>query len=112
VTVSNRNAIICKKDADKRTEIDYKGSFMPADNLPHLIQRLPAAMGSSKQWKWERRVFQDNVRRSEAVGIDRTDCMTVFVPKNRHDDVSVTLMVGYEAGVALIYETGAQIIRV
>jgi hypothetical protein len=99
-------------DADKETEIDYKGSSMPANNLPHLIQRLPSAMGSSKQWKWERQFFQDNVTRSGTVGVDRTDCWSVFVPKDRSHDVSITLMVGHESGVALIDEMEAEIIRV
>lgn len=85
---------------------------MPANNLPLLIHRLSAAMGSSKQWKWERQLFKDNVIRSGEVVVDRTDCLSIFVPKDRSHDVSVTLMVGHEAGVALIYETGAQIIRV
>jgi hypothetical protein len=84
---------------------------MPGNNLSHLIQRLPAAMGSSKQRKWERRVFQE-LTKLDAIGIETTDCITIFVPKNRHHDVSVTLMVGYEAGVALIDDMGVQIIRV
>ena len=84
---------------------------MPANNLPLLIHRLPTAMGSSKQWKWERQLSEENVI-SRGGGVDRTDCLSIFVPKDRNHDVSVTLMVGHEAGVALIYETGAQIIRV
>ncbi|KAE8549036.1 hypothetical protein EYB25_007551 [Talaromyces marneffei] len=94
----------------RSNEIDYKGSSVPADNLPRLIHSLPAAMSSSKQWKWERQFFRDNVTRSEGV-VDRTDCLSIFVPTDRNHDVSVTLMVGHEAGVALIYEIGAQIIR-
>ncbi|EED14488.1 hypothetical protein TSTA_106960 [Talaromyces stipitatus ATCC 10500] len=88
------------------------GSSMPAGNLPLLIQRLPAAMGSSKQWKWERQLFANNAIRSGSIGVDRTDCLSAFVPKDRNHDVSITLMVGYEAGVALIDDMGAQIIRV
>ncbi|EEA20021.1 hypothetical protein PMAA_038880 [Talaromyces marneffei ATCC 18224] len=104
-----QNVVLPKR---KHTEekIDYKGSSVPADNLPRLIHSLPAAMSSSKQWKWERQFFRDNVTRSEGV-VDRTDCLSIFVPTDRNHDVSVTLMVGHEAGVALIYEIGAQIIR-
>lgn len=78
---------------------------MPADNIPHLIHRLPAAMTSSKQWNWERQLFNDNVTRLED-SIDRTDCLNVFVPKDPSQDISVTLIVGYHAGLALIYEAG------
>lgn len=78
---------------------------MPADNIPHLIHRLPAAMTSSKQWNWERQLFKDNVTRLED-SIDRTDCLNVFVPKDPSQDISVTLIVGYHAGLALIYEAG------
>lgn len=85
---------------------------MPANNLPRLIQCLPTAMESSKQWKWERQLFQDNVMRLGRVGADRTDCLSVFVPKDRSHDVSITLMVGHESGVALIDEMEAEIIRV
>jgi hypothetical protein len=110
--VSDDNATICTKHADKGTEIDYKGSSMPANNLPILIQRLPTAMGSSKQWKWERQLFENNTMGLRGVGVDKTDCLTIFVPKDPSHDVSVTLVVGHQAGLALIYEIGAQTIRV
>lgn len=99
------------KDADKEEEIDYKGSSMPANNVPLFIQRLPTAIGSSKQWKWERQLFGNDAVRSRVASVETTDCLNIFVPKDPSHDVSVTLMVGYEAGLALIYETGAQIIR-
>jgi hypothetical protein len=69
-------------------------------------------MGTSKQWKWERQIFGNNAAGTSVASVDSTDCLNVFVPKDPSHDVSVTLMVGYEAGLALIYETGAQIIRV
>ena len=72
---------------------------------------LPTANGSSKQWKWERQLFRNNAVGLGGASVDRTDCLNIFVPKNPGHDVSVTLMVGHKAGVALIYEIGAQIIR-
>lgn len=50
--------------------------------------------------------------RSREVGVDRTDCLNFFVPKDPSHDVSVTLMVGYEVGLALIDEIEVQIISV
>lgn len=85
---------------------------MPASNLPLFIQRLPAAMERSKQWKWERQLFANNVIRSGGIGVDTTDCLSAFVPKDRNHDVSITIMVGHEAGVTLIDDMGAQIIHV
>jgi hypothetical protein len=78
---------------------------MPANNLPHVIHRLPAAIKGSKQWKWERKFFNDNVARI-GEGVDRTNCLHVFVPEDQTHDVSITLLVGYKAGLELIYEAG------
>ncbi|EED11585.1 hypothetical protein TSTA_107760 [Talaromyces stipitatus ATCC 10500] len=96
-------------DDDGQEQIKFikrsKGSAMPANNLPDLIHRLPAAMTSSKQWKWERQLFKDNAMRFEN-GVDRTNCVHVFVPEDPSRDISITLIVGYDAGLGLIYEAG------
>lgn len=95
-----------------RSEIDYKMSSMPVSKLPHFIDRLSIAIESSEQWKWERRIFAENNERLGGSVADRTDCLHFFVPKDRSHDVSITLMVGRDAGLDLIYETEAEIIRV
>lgn len=75
---------------------------MPTSKLSDFINHLPTAMERSEQWKWERRFFAENVTRLK--GVDRTDCVNFFVPKDRNHDISVTMMVGYEAGLYLMYE--------
>ncbi|KAJ5238283.1 hypothetical protein N7468_002902 [Penicillium chermesinum] len=90
-------------------EIDYKMSSMPSGKLPNLIKRLPWAIESSEQWKWERRIFAERLGSSDA---DTTDCLNFFVPKDRSQDISITLVVGRRAGLDLIYEAEVEIIRV
>ncbi|RAK94952.1 uncharacterized protein BO80DRAFT_369958 [Aspergillus ibericus CBS 121593] len=89
------------------TEIDYKGSSMPTSKLPLLIDRLPAAIKSSEQWKWERKIFLENIGMLEANMVDRTDCLNFFVPKDRNHDISITLTVGHEVGLEVIGEVEA-----
>lgn len=89
-------------------EIDYKMSSMPSGKLPQLIKRLSWAIECSEQWKWERRIFAERLG-SDA---DTTDCLNFFVPKDRSQDISITLVVGRRAGFDLIYEAEVEIIRV
>lgn len=88
-------------------EIDYKGSSMPTSKLPLLIDKLPAAIKSSEQWKWERKIFLENIGMLEANMVDRTDCLNFFVPKDRNHDISITLTVGHEVGLEVIGEVEA-----
>lgn len=90
-------------------EIDYKMSSMPPSKLPNLIKRLSWAIESSEQWKWERRIVAERLGSSDA---DTTDCLNFFVPKDRSQDISITLVVGRRAGFDLIYEAEVAIIRV
>ncbi|KAA8641397.1 uncharacterized protein ATNIH1004_001862 [Aspergillus tanneri] len=92
---------------ERSKQIDYKGSSMPISNLPILIDRLPTAIKSSVQWKWERRVFLNNVGGLEGDILDRTDCLNFFVPKDRNHDISITLTVGHEVGLEVIAEVEA-----
>jgi hypothetical protein len=91
------------------TEIDYKMSAMPSGKLPHLIERLSWAIESSEQWRWERRISAERLGSNDA---DTTDCLNFFVPKDRSQDISITLVVGRRAGFDLIYEAEVEIIRV
>jgi hypothetical protein len=48
-------------------------------------------MQTSTQWRWER-----------GLGGTTTDCLNVLSPKNRNQDISITLLVGFEAGMQLV----------
>ncbi|EAS29994.3 uncharacterized protein CIMG_08740 [Coccidioides immitis RS] len=78
-------------------QIDYRCSGVPINKLPLLSERLLEAIQSSYQWNWERTVG----------GADTTDCLNALVPKNRSQDISITLSVGHENGVELIEELAA-----
>jgi hypothetical protein len=75
--------------------------------LAHFFERLPAVIGSSAQWKFERRFFAENLDRREPRTLDRTDCLNFFVPKDPSRDISITIVAGHEAGFALIREVEA-----
>ncbi|KAL2811453.1 hypothetical protein BDW59DRAFT_57804 [Aspergillus cavernicola] len=92
---------------ERSKQIDYKGSSMPIRNLPILIDRLPRAIKSSEQWKWERRIFLGRNETSEENTLDRSDCLNFFVPKDRNHDISITLTVGHEVGLEVIAEVEA-----
>lgn len=72
------------------TEIDYKCSEAPINQIWRLGERLSEAVESSHQWKWERNL-----------GGSTTDCLNVLVPSNRHD-ITITLVVGHDKGLELI----------
>ena len=74
------------------TEIEYRYSEAPIDLIPLLGDPLSAAVQSSQQWKWERNI---------GVGL-KTDCLNALAPKNRSQDISITLLVGFEKGTRLI----------
>lgn len=48
-------------------------------------------MRSSNQWKWER-----------TIGGLTTDCLNALAPKNRSQDISINVLVGFEEGTQLI----------
>ena len=50
------------------------------------------AIQSSHQWKWE----------CNLGGRLTTDCMNALAPKDRSQDMSITLMVGCEEGMELV----------
>ncbi|KAF7594874.1 hypothetical protein BBP40_007908 [Aspergillus hancockii] len=91
----------------QRKQIDYKMSSMPTSKLPILIDKLPTAIKSSEQWKWERRIFSDNIEKLEGDFLDRTDSLNFFIPKDRNHDISITLTVGHEVGLEVIGEVEA-----
>jgi hypothetical protein len=56
-----------------------------------LHESLLSAIQKSKQWKWEREL-----------GGATTDCLNILSPKNRDQDISITIMVGFEEGMQLV----------
>jgi hypothetical protein len=66
-------------------------SEAPLTQIQVLCESLSSAISKSKQWKWER----------ELGGVT-TDCLNILSPKNRHQDISITIMVGFEAGMKLV----------
>ena len=58
-----------------------------------LGETLSSAIQTSQQWKWER-----------SIGGLTTDCLNAMAPKNRSQDISVNLLVGFEKGTQLIEE--------
>jgi hypothetical protein len=105
--VNNSNTMQYAMRLTQGKEINYKGSSVPTSKLPHFMNLLSMAVGSSGQWKFERRFFVENVGKLEASTLDRTDCLNFFVPKDPNRDISITIMVGHEAGLALIREVEA-----
>lgn len=59
--------------------------------IPDLGETLTPAMQTSTQWKWEREL-----------GGSTIDCLNVLSPKNRKQDISITLLVGFKAGMQLV----------
>ncbi|EHA26122.1 hypothetical protein ASPNIDRAFT_52063 [Aspergillus niger ATCC 1015] len=53
------------------------------------------AVKCSRQWEWERNVGGGGIKAT-------TDCLNVLVPEDRNQDISITLLVGHEQGLALI----------
>lgn len=92
---------------DEYIEINYKMSSVPTSMLAHFIERLPAVIGSSVQWDFERRFFAENLHSREPRALDRTDCINFFVPTDPSRDISITIVAGHEAGFALIREVEA-----
>jgi hypothetical protein len=72
-------------------EIEYWCSKAPINQIWLLGERLFEAAQSSNQWKWER-----------DLGGLTTDCLNALVPKDRSQDISITLVVGHKKGVELI----------
>ncbi|KAH3208789.1 hypothetical protein KXV77_009019 [Aspergillus fumigatus] len=60
-------------------------------------RRLSGAVQNSEQWLWERTVG----------GTNTTDCLNALVPKNRGQDISITILVGHEDGLKLIQDLEA-----
>jgi len=75
----------------RQKEIEYRYSEAPISQIWLLGERLLEAVQSSHQWKWER-----------DLGGLATDCLNALVPKNRSQDISITLVVGHEKGAELI----------
>jgi hypothetical protein len=72
-------------------EIEYRFSEAPIDRIERLVEMLPSAIRSSQQWTWER-----------SYGGSTTDCLNVLSPKNRDQDISITIRVGFEEGTKLV----------
>jgi len=73
-------------------DIDYRCSEAPTSQIPLVGGLLSDAVQSSRQWRWERNVG----------GRSTTDCLNALIPKNRSQDISITLLVGHEKGLELI----------
>ncbi|KAK5079437.1 hypothetical protein LTS08_000013 [Lithohypha guttulata] len=74
--------------------IEYRYSEAPINQMILLSDLISDAVQSSHQWKWER----------DLGGKMSTDCVNALVPKSRTQDISITLLVGYEKGMKLIEE--------
>lgn len=48
-------------------------------------------MQTSNQWKWERQLEGST-----------TDCLNLLSPKNRDQDISINIVVGFKAGMQLV----------
>ncbi|KAJ6037694.1 hypothetical protein N7444_010399 [Penicillium canescens] len=90
------NPELCQHAAGDMPKIQG-GRPSPIAKLPMLGDRLFSALQSSHQWQWERTVG----------GTGTSDCLNILVPKNRDQDVSITLLVGHESGLRLIHELEA-----
>ena len=73
-------------------DIDYRFSEAPTSQIPLVGGLLSDAVQSSRQWRWERNLG----------GRSTTDCLNALIPKNRSQDISITLLVGHEKGLELI----------
>lgn len=73
-------------------DIDYRCSEAPISQIPLVGDLLFDAVQSSRQWRWER----------DLGGKSTTDCLNALIPKNRSQDISITLTVGHEKGLDLI----------
>lgn len=72
------------------TEIQYMYSNAPTGHIQKLGDLLSNAVHSSRQWKIER-----------SHGETTTNCLTIMVPQNPTQDISITLWVGPEKGLEL-----------
>lgn len=75
-------------------DIEYRYSEAPINQMILLSDLISDAVQSSHQWKWER----------DLGGKMSTGCVNALVPKSRTQDISITLLVGYEKGMKLIEE--------
>ena len=73
-------------------EIEYRYSEAPANSIELLGKLLSEAVKGSRQWNWER-----NLRSTRT-----TDCLNALAPKDRSQDISITLLVGYKYGMELV----------
>ncbi|KAL5375716.1 hypothetical protein PMIN02_011972 [Paraphaeosphaeria minitans] len=71
--------------------IEYRYSEAPIALIPYLGEILTPAMQTSNQWKWERQLEGST-----------TDCLNLLSPKNRNQDISITIVVGFKAGMQLV----------
>ncbi|PVH92350.1 hypothetical protein DM02DRAFT_575900 [Periconia macrospinosa] len=71
--------------------IEYRYSEAPIDLISDLGETLTPAMQTSNQWKWERELRGST-----------TDCLNVLSPKSRNQDISITIVVGFKAGMQLV----------
>jgi hypothetical protein len=74
------------------TEIEYRYSGAPFESVSLLGDLLSTAIRSSTQWQWERQLAT----------VRTTDCVNVLAPKNRSQDISITLLVGYKQGMQMV----------
>jgi len=72
-------------------DIDYRCSEALISQMSYLGVVLFDAVQTSLQWGWER-----------GLGGLTSDCLNAIVPKNRSEDISLTLRVGHEQGLELI----------
>lgn len=63
-------------------------SNAPTSNIQKLGDLLADAVRTSRQWEIER-----------SLGETTTNCLTIMVPENPAQDISITLWVGPEAGL-------------
>lgn len=78
------------RHANLLTEIQYMYSNAPTGHIQKLGDLLANAVRSSRQWKIER-----------SLGETTTNCLTIMVPQNPTQDISITLWVGPETGLHL-----------
>ena len=88
-----KSSIVRKATLSRYTiDIDYRCSEAPTSQIPLVGGLLSDAVQSSRRWRWERNVG----------GRSTTDCLNALIPKNRSQDISITLLVGHEKGLELI----------
>lgn len=69
-------------------EIQFMFSKAPTSQIPRLSSLILDAIQSSHQWKMES-------KRGEPT----TDCLTIMIPEDPTQDISITLWVGQRAGL-------------